>query len=241
MKDSVSANRAVRKGQGMATTTGTIGNDLLSGTADADVISALDGDDTVLGEGGNDTLWGGLDNDLLSGAVGDDVIYGNLASDTLLGDAGVDTLYGGQGGDTLSGADGDDVMYGNLGDDVDYGGAGNDTITASFNGTFHGGADADTFVLSAGGRRDFSQDSPTASVLDFEHGLDSIRLSGFGGTGAQIVEAGTHRSVSGTIAYKADADGANALTAYVHGGNGELLAIRVVGVRTLDATDLTFV
>src|SRR5690348_6804974 len=61
----------------------TSGNDLLSGTGQADAIDALDGDDTVFA--GN----------------GDDTVSGNLGGDSLYGDGGNDSLSGNDGADNL--------------------------------------------------------------------------------------------------------------------------------------------
>ena len=86
---------------------------ILNGTADADVITGGTGNDQISGKAGND---------ILSGAAGDDEITG--------GD-GVDTLHGGDGNDTLYGAGNGaldfysaDVLYGDAGMDTLYGGGG---------------------------------------------------------------------------------------------------------------------
>lgn len=100
------------------------------------------GDDTIRGFGGNDTLWGNgaFTYDIIEGGSGDDVIYQASPGFTspgwvaAYGQAGNDTLHGGQSGDILDGGEGDDRIVGNLdGDnntdnDVINGGAGNDTL-----------------------------------------------------------------------------------------------------------------
>lgn len=55
----------------------------------------------VLGEAGNDSIWGGSAGDLLLGGEGNDVIYGNAGNDSINGGLGDDTLEGGLGDDTL--------------------------------------------------------------------------------------------------------------------------------------------
>ena len=92
----------------MPTITGTSGNDILVGGAEADIIFGGEGDDELSGNGGYDHLAGGPGNDTLNG--------GDL-HDTLNGDAGNDTLNGGEGNDRLDGGVGADIMRGGPGSD----------------------------------------------------------------------------------------------------------------------------
>jgi Ca2+-binding RTX toxin-like protein len=55
---------------------------------------------SIIGNGGNDTLFGGVSNDTLDGSAGDDSLLGNGGDDLLDGGAGGDTLKGGAGADT---------------------------------------------------------------------------------------------------------------------------------------------
>lgn len=105
---------------------GTAGDDLRDGTALADVIFALDGDDLVNGWGGNDTLAGGNDDDNLSGDGGNDLEFGQSGKDTLKGGLGADRLDGGTEGDDLFGNEAADRLTGGAGNDTLAGGAGND-------------------------------------------------------------------------------------------------------------------
>ena len=87
----------------------TLGADIITGDAQADIIFALFGDDIVYGGAGNDTLDGGLGNDILYGEAGNDILNGGFdllppGKDAELLGAGYfpgnDTLYGGAGDDT---------------------------------------------------------------------------------------------------------------------------------------------
>ena len=69
--------------------------------------------------GGNDTILGSIDSEQING---------NPGNDSLSGFGGNDTLIGGQGNDTLLGGDGNDFLSGDKGLDVLTGGAGNDTF-----------------------------------------------------------------------------------------------------------------
>ena len=62
------------------------------------------------------------------GDDGNDLLFGNQDNDTLLGGAGNDTLFGGAGDDSLFGGIGDDCLSGDQGRDTLTGGAGNDTF-----------------------------------------------------------------------------------------------------------------
>ncbi len=88
------------------------GNEDVTATSVADVITGLAGDDTLRGGFGNDTIDGGDDADKL---------FGNEGADVITGGSGNDTLIGGENGDTLSGGIGSDIFQynaANEGDDV---------------------------------------------------------------------------------------------------------------------------
>ena len=85
----------------------------------------------------------------------------NTANVFLRETGGNDLLDGGEGNDTLQGGDGNDTLIGGLGDDLLDGGSGNNTLT--------GGLGNDTFVLSTVG---------TSTIVDFEDGLDLLKLEG---------------------------------------------------------------
>ena len=74
----------------------TNGNDTLNGGGGNDTINALDGADTVNGNGGNDTITGGLGVDTINGGAGDDTIIWNAGGGGA-GD-GRDTVNGGTEG-----------------------------------------------------------------------------------------------------------------------------------------------
>jgi serralysin len=65
------------------------------------VINGLDGNDSIIGASGNDTLAGGNDNDHLYGMSGSDKLDGGAGNDVLLGGADADRLTGGAGSDVF--------------------------------------------------------------------------------------------------------------------------------------------
>ncbi|MCE8556870.1 VWA domain-containing protein [Ruegeria pomeroyi] len=71
---------------------GTDGDDSLTGDDNANSIGGLAGNDTISGEGGNDTLSGGPGDDVLNGGAGDDSLRGNAGYDTVDGGADTDTV-----------------------------------------------------------------------------------------------------------------------------------------------------
>ena len=128
---------------------GNSGNDTLFGGEGDDILSGNAGQDMLLGLGGNDILFGGK---------GDDTLWGNQGQDILLGNLGNDLLFGGKDSDFLDGGEGNDTLSGDLGQDFLVGGPGNDV-----------------FVLSS---ETAATDLATADrVLDFEIGFDRIQLS----------------------------------------------------------------
>jgi Ca2+-binding RTX toxin-like protein len=127
------------------------GNDLISGGASVDTVSAGGGDDIVSGKGTGDLLCGQQGDDVLSGGDGadqawggsnDDLVYGDAGNDLLFGNAHVDTIFGGNGDDTIEGNNHADWASGGAGEDTIYGGsraAGrDDTDQAGSNGTAKG-------------------------------------------------------------------------------------------------------
>lgn len=79
-----------------------------------DDIRTGDGDDVLLGNGGNDTLSAGRGDDVLNAGRGNDLAYGGEGDDLVNLEQGNDTAEGGLGADTINAGDGDDVVYGDL-------------------------------------------------------------------------------------------------------------------------------
>jgi Ca2+-binding RTX toxin-like protein len=88
----------------------------------------------LLGGEGDDILTGSANDDVLEGGPGNDTLAGRDGADVLFGGSGNDILNGGRGADQMFGGDGDDQFVWNPGDgsDVVEGGNGQDTLV--FNG-----------------------------------------------------------------------------------------------------------
>lgn len=69
-----------------------------------------------------------IDIDHLTGGSGNDTLIGNNGDNVLRGGAGNDSIFGGGGNDTIYGGDGDDIIDGGTGNNIIYGGNGADTI-----------------------------------------------------------------------------------------------------------------
>jgi Ca2+-binding RTX toxin-like protein len=111
----------------------------LTGTDGVDTLRGYNGDDRVVGRGGNDFLDGGNGgNDYIDGGDGDDNMWTVNGDDTLIGGAGNDTIYGGGGLNSISGGDGDDLIT------IGYSDWDGNTTPL---GTIDGGAGIDTFNL----------------------------------------------------------------------------------------------
>jgi Ca2+-binding RTX toxin-like protein len=150
------------------TMTGSFGNDTFNGGDGADVILDAGGDNVVNAGGGNDriglmsganTVNGGDGADLIVGGYNDDVLNGGADNDVIVGDistniGGADRINGGTGDDLLEGRGGADTFVFSTND-------GSDTIGAL---TLNLITPASTAVAGA----------------DFESGVDTILLDGFG-------------------------------------------------------------
>jgi Ca2+-binding RTX toxin-like protein len=98
----------------------------LVGNEGDDVIYGKFGLDRLYGMEGNDVLDGGENDDELYGGQGDDNLYGSLADDFLFGGEDNDVLVGYFGNDYISGDNGADELYGDNGNDILKGGSGPD-------------------------------------------------------------------------------------------------------------------
>ena len=171
------------------------GNDVITTHTDG-----VDYKVSLYGEQGNDTLVGGDKNDHLIGGEGSDTaVYttshkgvsvnlqkgtakgGDAAGDTLIsienlkGSVHNDILVGDEGDNMLVGRSGNDRLKGNDGQDTLDGGYGNDVLISENDGNvLIGGAGSDVFDLS---RVEDLSDIATDIIKDFQHGLDTIKLS----------------------------------------------------------------
>ena len=106
------------------------GDDVITGTADADRIESGAGDDTVNSLGGNDTLFLGIGSDTANAGEGDDTVFGGGGADDVTGGPGDDVINLGDGPDTSQPFDLGGIPQ-DEGNDTINGGTGQDTITDS--------------------------------------------------------------------------------------------------------------
>lgn len=137
---------------------------------------------------------------MVEGGASEEVLIANGDGADIEGGGGNDLIISGEGSSTLSGGEGDDRIIGNgenllaptggvlldylLNDGPDYidGGTGDDYIRASTGDTVLGGTGADEIKIIGG----------NADVLDFETGIDVIKLAL--SDGAINVDPETHES-----------------------------------------------
>ena len=104
---------------------------------DGDIIDGTD--DSIQGNGGNDTIDAGAGDDTVDGGTGNDIIHGGNGADTIDGGTGNDFINAGAGNDSVDGGTGNDTINA---------GADNDTIVASTDtDTIDGGDGADTYTV----------------------------------------------------------------------------------------------
>ncbi|NEX46588.1 Hint domain-containing protein [Pseudotabrizicola algicola] len=172
------------------------------------------GDDTLAGDDGADTLYGGAGNDVLSGGNDNDQLFGGLGNDIISGDAGADQIYAGDGQDTVNGGAGNDLVYlgdgndvfgdwsvENSGNDTIYGEGGNDSIIAGAgndlvyggdgNDTLSGQTGQDTLFGDAGDDVFLVTDDHETTVIHGGAGTDSIYYSNY------LTTAGVSVTVNG--------------------------------------------
>jgi Ca2+-binding RTX toxin-like protein len=165
------------------------GQDILTGSAIANRIDGMGGNDRIDGMGGDDRLYGGTGNDVIAGGSGNDYIEDLDQDNQLSGGDGNDRIVTGTGSNTLDGGNGDDVLdadpgfYNENEVNVLRGGAGADRIIGSFakndTATYSEGAVGVAINLTAGAA---SGGNAQGDVLsDIEHLIGSAgndRLTG---------------------------------------------------------------
>lgn len=125
------------------------GNDTLWGGEGNDQLFGESHHDTLFGGEGQDKLYGGDQNDVLLGGAGNDELYGGAHQDILAGGDNDDQLYGEAGKDTLQGDAGDDHLYGQDQNDLLTGGSGNDVLEGGFNTDQLYGGDGDDKLIDS--------------------------------------------------------------------------------------------
>jgi uncharacterized secreted protein with C-terminal beta-propeller domain len=125
------------------------------------------GNDTILGDSGDQCIFGGPGDDVIDAAGGDDTCWGNNGDDDLMGGDDADWLCGDAGDDTVAGNWGSDRLLGAAGDDFLDGGEDRDKV--------NGGADADT-IKGGGGRDNLNADDgegkANGDLVFVEWGID---------------------------------------------------------------------
>jgi alpha-tubulin suppressor-like RCC1 family protein len=165
----------------------TNGDDVLNGTAAADKICGLFGNDIVNGLAGNDTLFGDACDDKtkrLFGAQattdGNDKLNGGDGNDTMYGAGGKDTMKGGKGKDKLFGGDGNDTLSGEAGSDSLDGGRGNDKLTGGADVNKYKGGDGNDVLSARNGKKETvdcgkgSKDKATVDRTDTVKGCETV-------------------------------------------------------------------
>ena len=145
------------------------------GTSNNDSLSpdCGDGDDTIYGYGGQDTIDGGKGDDVLYGGDGNDTIYGSSGDDSIDGGTGSDKIYGGAGNDTLDGGDTNDTIYGGAGNDSIFGGNVSDKLYGgSGDDTLYGGEAED--LLEGGDGNDYLDGGNSRDTINAGAGQDTI-------------------------------------------------------------------
>jgi Ca2+-binding RTX toxin-like protein len=137
--------------------------------------------ENVIGGGGNDLIVGSAVANILSGGAGDDNLKASGGDDTLFGGAGNDVLDGGTGADTMSGGTGDDIyLVDNVGDIVvEAFGEGNDTVNTTLN-SYTLGANVENLKFTGTGNF-IGTGNTLANAINGGAGDDMLDDGGVGG------------------------------------------------------------
>ena len=201
---------------------GSVGDDVVTGTAAAETLS---------GWLGNDTLMGGSGGDRLDGSSGNDWLFGGFGRDMLTGSRGADQLTGGDGRDILDGGPGEDwTRY----DDATAG-----VSVRIYDGTASDGDTLTAIEHIAGGRfGDYLAGNSGVNHILGGDGADQIRGGSaddvlVGGAGADLIfgQEGDDRiwgELGRDIFVHAPGDGHDRIEDYAF--NGDRLDLRAHGI-----------
>jgi Ca2+-binding RTX toxin-like protein len=145
----------------------------VGGTAQGDTLAEIE------------NLWGSVHNDTLIGDGGGNSLLGDLGNDHLAGGGGQDMLQGGDGNDALMGGGGADDLYGGDGIDITgYGQSSAGVVVSLLTGTgYYGDAEGDTLFdienLNGSSHADGLAGDDYANVLNALGGNDELK--GYGG------------------------------------------------------------
>lgn len=106
---------------------------------------------TLKGEGGNDSLYGGLARNVIEGGDGNDYIVGNGQDDVLIGGAHADRIFGGAGHDTIDAGGGEDYVEDLEGNNNVDGGAERDVIVTGVGNDTIAGGEGDDEIMAGDG------------------------------------------------------------------------------------------
>lgn len=176
------------------TVVGTADADVLDGLGGNDEIEGGDGADLINGRGGDDSIDAGSGNDAVWAGAGDDSIRAADGNDSVYGDQGDDTMDGGVGQDSLAGCDGDDSLSGGAGNDTLLGGQGNDWLDGGEDDDWLSGGDGDDRLSGKAGtdELDGGGGDDTISGVEAEGGQESDFVNGGDGNDQLILGAGDH-------------------------------------------------
>lgn len=145
-----------------ATIVGDDGNNRIFGTPGPDVIYGGAGRDRIFGGGGADVICGGPGADLIRGQKGKDIIFGDEGKDRLVGGQGADIIDGGRGNDRVRGGFGDDDLVTGAGDDTVSGESGVDTCDFDRNDVYDTCESGDVVGQHGFGNPTFAVDVPAS-------------------------------------------------------------------------------
>lgn len=165
-------------GDGNDTLYGADGDDTLDGGLGNDALYGFEGDDTLDGGDGNDIIYGGADTDTVTYATatsGVTVYMANTAAQDTIG-AGIDTL---SDIENIIGSDFNDTLEGTAGANTMDGGMGNDALTGGYGSDTINGEDGDDTLYAL-----FAPVAATALDVHFNANSEGFTYTdgGFGGT-----------------------------------------------------------
>jgi T1SS-143 domain-containing protein len=204
------------------------------------------GDDVISGSNNAESLFGGEGNDKISGLGGNDDLHGNSGDDQIWGGAGNDTIHGDFGDDTITGGLGDDTLYGDNGNDlfIYKFGDGHDTIDGGAGSSNRlnvtGNNDEQSLVMTATTATDFTVETDGDSTPEITAtNVQKVNIAvGGGHDTVTIVDGDNDDTITVTgAAHDFTIDGTNLPSTHVTNANTGTLDFRLGGGAGNDSID----
>jgi Ca2+-binding RTX toxin-like protein len=232
-------------GTGIASWSWNAGTLTQGGSAAADTIRGVYGDNVISGGDGDDSIVGGYCNNVINGDAGNDKVYLSGGTGTISGGIGDDYISSNDGTYNISGDIGNDTIIGSSGTATIHGGDGADNIWLWYDGAYTAYGDAGDDVIGGSDGADQLYGGDGRDNLTGAEGNDTLNGGAgndnlYGNAGDDVLSGGDDSDTLGGGAGANTLDGgAGTDTAYFDGSASDYFVTTTGGTTTVIGTGET--